>query len=527
MITHNLVQGSREWLAHRAKYFNASDAPAMMGCSPYKTRDELLEEYYTGLTAEVDAQTQERFDDGHRFEALARPLAEEIIAEQLYPLVATNGMLGASFDGITMDETVIFEHKTLNDSIRQAFEMMETIAPEYRVQDGHRELPMHYRVQMEQQLYVSGAEKCLFMATVWNDTGLAEKRDCWYFSNQELRLQILNGWMQFEADLANYVPMAKVLKPVGKTPENLPALHIEVSGMVIASNLADYRDHALAVFASINRKLETDQHFADSEKAIKWCGEVESRANAAWDHALSQTASIDELRIVLFSVRDEARNLRLELEKLVKNRKEEIRNEVVSEGRKSLVDYVAEMNKELGRELMPVILADFNGAIKNKRTIESLRNAVNTELAKAKVDARNAANKIIANLNEYTVGNGAEYEHLFPDLKALVLKDPDDFKATFKLRITEFAAKEQAKQIAAAVIAAPVQQAVMPIVPNEPISATGSWAMADTGNAISKIVPVISFTRQALNEHLDTLNDDELERVLRFCQSRYPLQQAA
>ena len=39
-----LVQGSPEWLAHRARpdVLNASDAPAMMGCSPYKPRAELL-----------------------------------------------------------------------------------------------------------------------------------------------------------------------------------------------------------------------------------------------------------------------------------------------------------------------------------------------------------------------------------------------------------------------------------------------------------------------------------------------------
>jgi thermostable 8-oxoguanine DNA glycosylase len=33
--------------------------------------------------------------------------------------------------------------------------------------------------------------------------------------------------------------------------------------------------------------------------------------------------------------------------------------------------------------------------------------------------------------------------------------------------------------------------------------------------------------RKDLNDHLDTLTDEELERVLRFCQSRYPLQKAA
>ena len=106
----NLVQGSPEWHAHRRNHFNASDAPAMLGVSKYTTRDQLLHQYATGLTKEVDANTQNLFDKGHKFEALARPLAENIIGEELSPMVAHEGKLSASFDGITFVGDVIFEH---------------------------------------------------------------------------------------------------------------------------------------------------------------------------------------------------------------------------------------------------------------------------------------------------------------------------------------------------------------------------------------------------------------------------------
>ena len=76
MKIHSLIQGTPEWRAHRTNHFNASDAPAMMGCSPYETRTQLLHRLKTGVGPEVDAATQRRFEDGHRFEALARPLAE-------------------------------------------------------------------------------------------------------------------------------------------------------------------------------------------------------------------------------------------------------------------------------------------------------------------------------------------------------------------------------------------------------------------------------------------------------------------
>ena len=84
----------------------------MMGESPYKTRDALLREKAVGVVAEVSSETQRRFDDGHRFEALARPLAEKIIGEELYPVVGSDSKFAASFDGMTMFGDVIFEHKT-------------------------------------------------------------------------------------------------------------------------------------------------------------------------------------------------------------------------------------------------------------------------------------------------------------------------------------------------------------------------------------------------------------------------------
>lgn len=102
MIQVSLVQGSQEWHEHRAKHFNASDAPAMMGNSKYKTREKLLKEIKTGITDDVDEYTQRRFDDGHRFEAFARSLAEEIIGAELYPVIGVKGKLSASFDGATM-----------------------------------------------------------------------------------------------------------------------------------------------------------------------------------------------------------------------------------------------------------------------------------------------------------------------------------------------------------------------------------------------------------------------------------------
>lgn len=430
----NLVQGSPEWLAHRAQHYNASDAPAMMGCSPYKTRDELIRELATGITAEVSVETQSIFDAGHRFEALARPLAEEIIGEDLYPVTGVNGKLSASFDGLTLMYDVGFEHKTLSNSLRDV--MHADIK-------GH-ELPSHYRAQLEQQLHVSGAGRILFMASKWNGDQLVEELHCWYYPDLELRAKILAGWEVLAQDVANYVPQAVEVKAIGRTPENLPALRVEVTGKVVSSNLAEYKEHALAVFKGINRTLETDQDFADAEKVVKWCGEVEDRLQATKEHALSQTASIEELFNAIDTIAAEAKRTRLELDKLVKARKEQIREEIVTEGRGALAAHIASLNTRLGKPYMPTIPADFAGAIKGKRTVESLRDAVNTTLAHAKISANEIADKIQMNLGTLR-DLASEHNFLFADTPVIVLKAPDDLTMLVKSRIADHKQAEAAR----------------------------------------------------------------------------------
>lgn len=439
MQRHDLFQGTPEWAAHRAGCWNASDAPAMLGCSPYQTRTELLHQIHIGVAPEVDASTQRRFADGHRFEALARPLAEEIIGDDLAPLVGSTDAglsrpLSASFDGLTMMGDTAFEHKTLNGDLRGCM----------RDQGSGYDLPKHYRVQMEQQLIVSGAERVLFMASEWTGDGaLVEERHCWYASDPALRAEILAGWAQFERDLETYQPAATAAPaPVGRAPEALPALRIEVTGMVTASNLDAFKEHALAVFKGINRNLTTDADFADAEKTVKWCSDVEDRLKAAKQHALSQTESIDALFRAIDDISGEARAVRLELDKLVKAEKERRRGDIVASGVKALADHIAGLNARLGKPYMPQVPADFGGAVKGLKSLASMEDKVATELARAKIEANRVADQIELNLRHLREHAG-EYKHLFPDTGAIVLKAPDDLQALVAARIAQHKADEE------------------------------------------------------------------------------------
>jgi hypothetical protein len=225
---------------------------------------------------------------------------------------------------------------------------------------------------------------------------------------------------------------------VGGAPDALPTLRIKVTGPVTASNLAEFKATTLAAIQRVNRELATDADFADAEASVKWCADVESRIAAAKDHALSQTQTIEELFRTMDDITAEARRVRLELDRLVKARKEQIRGEIAAEGVAALRAHCAALNTRLGQPYMPAVPADFGGVIKGKRTVASLRDAVSTELARAKIAANEVADRMQVNIQALAAAGDAAQ---FPDKAQLVLKAPDDLTAVIANRVAEAARK--------------------------------------------------------------------------------------
>lgn len=437
MLTHDLHQGSPQWHAYRASHDNASDAPAMLGCSTYKTRNQLLAERATGITPEVDAATQRLFDSGHRFEALARPLAEAIIGQDLYPCTGSleGSRLSASFDGLTMLEDVAFEHKRLNARLRAALS-----APDCTGAD----LPIEYQIQMEQQCAVSGCEKILFMASAWDsDDQLIEELHCWYTPNPALRARILAGWEQFHKDVAAWQPSEPTPTPVVAKPvASLPVVFdMRVEGRLVACNIDQYKPAALAYIAAINTSLTTDQEFADAEADAKFCRESASKLKLAIEQALGQMGDINTAINTVREIAGAFDAKGLALEKLVKSEKDARREAIVTDAIGDLRKHVAALNQRLGESYMPGIPADFGGAVKGKRNLDSMRDAVATELARAKIAANETADRIQANMQALVAAGDRA---AFPDAASLVLKAPDDLRAIIAQRVAEAERKAEA-----------------------------------------------------------------------------------
>ena len=426
---HNLLQGSDDWHAFRFNHHGASEAAAVLGLSKKVTRTELVRMKATGLAKEFSDWVQENIlDYGHEVEALARPFAESIIGEELYPVTLSLGRESASCDGLNMAETLGWEHKQWNA------ELAALVAAGV--------LPDEHAPQVQQQLMVTGAEKWMFMTSDGTEDNMAWM---WVYPDTAWFARIVAGWEQFDIDVANYTQVDHAVKPEAAPAAALPALIVQTEGKVVSSNLMVYQKAADKFLSTIKTDLQDDQDFADAEYNVKFCGEAEQKLELAKAAALAQTSTIDEVLRTVDHIKAQFRAKRLELEKLVKTRKEQIKETILNEGKRDYADHVAALEKEITPLRLALPQPDFAGAMKSLRTLSSLHNAVNTTLANAKVAANQQATDYRAK-QAWCKEHAAGYGHLFMDMAQIIGKAMDDFQLVVTTRIDKHKAEENAKE---------------------------------------------------------------------------------
>ena len=448
MKTHDVLQGSKEWLTLRSSCDgSASELSAAAGKSKYQSRTELLNQKLTGITPDIDDHKQRLFDRGHAAEELARAIAEGIICEDLYPTTATIEIDGlillASFDGVTADDSIIFEHKLYNKSLSDD------------VKNGA--LDEHYTLQMDHQLLVSGAEKCLFMCS----DGTKENMSwCWYMPEQDNLDNVVRVWGQFRKDLCRHT-LSVEEAPVADAIISLPSVIVQVKGELTACNFNDIRkdwDEFIANAVSIS-DLSTDFELFDENfdrlEALYARADAESKEArstakkclAVVKGVIDQTLSISEVtrELELYAAKFNA--LALQQEKAVKSQKEVRKMAIMTVAKSSFAEHL----KALELEILPIRLItgqpDFNGAMKNKRLLSAIQDAVDTELSRVKIESDSIAKSIRNNLAVFNV-MAINHKLLFPHLQHLVYETSENFKLIVSTRI-EAQVKAEAERLEA------------------------------------------------------------------------------
>lgn len=422
-----LVQGSDEWLAARKEYFTASEAPAMMGESKYISRTQLLD-HKKGWTTEVDEFTKKLFAKGHATEQSALPLVEKIIGEDLYPVVGVleGAKYLASFDGLTMMEDVIFEHKLF------AKQLAENVLNDV--------LEPHYYWQLEHQLLVSGADKVIFVVSDGTDSNW---KHMFYESLPERRESLIAGWEQFEKDLVNHEPQAKTEKVIAEEVTALPAIRYEMNGLSLVSNLDEFKAQSDVLVELSQKPLETDQDFANAESRQKVFTKAEADIKSLADRVLGEVADIDKFTKDLRYIGEQIRQARLAEGKQIKSRKEEIKNSILRAAESEISVYRHKLNTEISA-YMPEPSVSVLDAMKGKKTVDSLKDAADTAVAQIKIESSAYAD--VARTNIETLKRYAtDYRGLFSDWKDIAFKDFQDFTALVKMRIADHKEQEQVR----------------------------------------------------------------------------------
>lgn len=427
MITLNLIQGTDEWLKAKLDLFGASEAPAMMNDSKYMSRSELLKQKFTGKTKPVSATMQKIFDKGHATEEMARPIVEKKINDELYPVTGQleDSKIMASFDGLTMLEDVVFEHKLFNATLAE------------NVSNGI--LEAHYYWQLEQQLLVSGAEKAIFVTSDGTEDNFESME---YVSLPERRKALIAGWAQFEKDLSDYQPEVKKEIVVAQEQEQFPVIECKVEGSKVISNLGAFIP---TIKAAIDERLsvilETDQDFADTEAFVK---NIKTTRTNLKQEQVNITNAFESYSAFVSDVKatdDILQKAESKLNAAVKSHKEAKKLSIVNNANKEFNEHLAKLSEGINGVQITQIIVDFAASMKGKRSFEKMEEAVDAEIAKAKIESNEIAQVIRKNLDSLTE-LAKDHKFLFSDHAELMLKDNDDLVNLIKTRINEHEASE-------------------------------------------------------------------------------------
>lgn len=429
----DLIQGTDEWLEARMKYCCASEAPVIMGVSKFMTRNQLLDAK-KGWQKNPDSSFKKMlFQEGHEAEAAARELLELRACEEFPLVVGLTVVSGieflASFDGL--GESGPWEHKLYNP----------TLAENIR----NRKLEPLYYWQLEHQMLVCGEDEILFTASDGTEEKLAEMV---YRSVPERRKELIAGWKQFLKDLENHELEARQEVIVAQEVAALPAIKYEVKGSLIISNIQEclpiIRERAAL---EISKKLETDQDFADKDALNKATKAARARLKSILEEVQGEFVSYSEFAQTAAEIDSILQKMQSSGEKQVAEQKEARKREIYTSGMQQINDCAAEWSEKIhpcGVRFLSQS-ADLNGAMKNKRTIDSLKAAVDQEVVKVKILMNELGEKIDKNMQQYRA-IAKEHTTLFRDIIELATNNENEaFLAIVKSRIAEHQEAERKK----------------------------------------------------------------------------------
>lgn len=222
-----LEQGSPEWLAWRKSVVTATDAPILMGASPYATP-------YKGWQRKVGLAEEQPFNSamgrGQRDEPVARQMFIDEYGIDMHPAViesTLNPFCGASLDGISECGRYLLEIKSNGDHYHN--NLSKGIPDFHQMQIQHQLLCTDSAAEMCFYFsYNNGSRICkeIYPDKAWLEEYLEKAKKYWenivFFEPPAMTLKDyrdMNGIAEWKAAADNYQSLCSEIKKLDEMKE--------------------------------------------------------------------------------------------------------------------------------------------------------------------------------------------------------------------------------------------------------------------------------------------------------------------
>lgn len=185
-VPAHLHQGSDAWRVYRAARGGASEVAALLGCSQFFPRTPL--ELWQVKTGRAEVYVNDAMLNGNSLEPAARAYVEGCFGEVFEPQVVEQGRIIASLDGQSFDGKTIIEIKIPAAGFDSDL---------WRYVTDHTKPPEHYLCQIQQQIMVAQAERCIFCVCVASGDEIVECLHLDIFPDPEMHERIRQAWHEF------------------------------------------------------------------------------------------------------------------------------------------------------------------------------------------------------------------------------------------------------------------------------------------------------------------------------------------
>lgn len=203
-------------------------------------------------------------------------------------------------------------------------------------------------------------------------------------------------------------------------------LILTTESKVVSTNIQVFQEQAKQYLASLTQTFETDDDFAQAKEEVKNLEVIEKKIRTAIDEVTSGNKEIAELIATAEEIAEQFRQERLSRSKLVKQREEEIKSQIINDGLAKIHDVRFKLDSTVSLAMertMPKATFEqrLSEAIKGKRTFDSLKKAVESETNNILAEIALEATR----LGERAKLIPAHYEHLFKDALSLIAGEED------------------------------------------------------------------------------------------------------